>query len=94
MFKCSTETYTQKKESEESRKRCGREGVLEHELYHSEARMPVFSLNIHISKSLAKVRQGLWARGFHLMEDNFEIRESSGCEPLVAATRKTGRQIQ
>lgn len=44
-------------------------------------------LNTHTSKSLAKVRQGLWTGSFYMTEGNFEIRERSSCEPLVATTQ-------
>lgn len=85
--------------SEESRIRCGREGVLEHELYHRnyttlKQGCQLFFLNTHISKPLTKVRQGFWAGDFHLIEGNLEVRERRGCEPLAATMQRTGRQIQ
>ena len=42
-----------------------------------------FLFETHIRKLLAKVKVG---SGFHMVKGNFETRERSVCEPLIAQT--------
>ena len=44
-----------------------------------------FLFETHIHKLLATVKVG---SGFHMVKGNFETRERSICEPLVAQTTK------